>query len=60
VLDPRAEPELVLRSCAGSSLTNLAFGGPEHKTLYCTESVSGSILVTDLDVAGLEIRRPSR
>jgi gluconolactonase len=59
VLDPRAEPELVLRSCAGSSLTNVAFGGPDHKTLYCTESVSGSVLVADLDVAGLGIRRPS-
>lgn len=60
VLDPRAEPEVVLRSCAGSSLTNLAFGGPEHKTLYCTESVSGSILVADLDVAGLRICAPSK
>jgi len=60
VLNTRAEPELVLRSCAGSSLTNLAFEGPEHKTLYCTESVSGSILVADLDVAGLQIHRPSK
>lgn len=58
VLDPRAEPDIVLRSCAGSSLTNVAFGGPERKTLYCTESVSGSVLVADLDVAGLEIGRP--
>lgn len=58
VLDARAEPEVVLRSCAGSSLTNVAFGGPERKALYCTESVSGSILVADLEMTGLEIRRP--
>lgn len=59
VLDVRAEPEIVLRSAAGSSLTNLAFGGSDRKTLYCTESVSGSILVADLDVAGLAIHRPA-
>lgn len=59
VLDPRAEPEVVLRSCAGTSLTNLAFGGPERRTLYCTESVTGSILVADLDVAGRPIHGPS-
>ena len=28
VLNHRAEPEVVLRSCAGTSLTNVAFGGP--------------------------------
>jgi gluconolactonase len=56
VLDPRAEPEIVFRSCAGPSLTNMAFGGPERRTLYCTESVSGSILIGDLDAAGLPIR----
>ena len=59
VLDPRAEPDVILRSCAGSSLTNIAFGGPERKTLYCTESVTGSILVADLEVAGLPIRCPT-
>lgn len=53
VLNRKAEPELVIRSPAGVSLTNLVFGGPERKTLYCTESVSGSILRIDLDVPGL-------
>jgi gluconolactonase len=45
----------VLRSCAGASLTNLAFGGPERRTLYCVESVSGSVLRIDMDVAGLPL-----
>lgn len=56
VLNRKAEPELVIRSPAGTSLTNVVFGGPERKTLYCTESVSGSILRIDLDVAGLPPR----
>lgn len=58
VLNHRAEPELVLKSCAGASLTNLAFGGADSRTLFCTESVSGSILRTTLDVPGLPIHRP--
>jgi gluconolactonase len=57
VLSPRAEPELVLRSPAGASLTNLAFGGNDRKTLFCTESASGSILRIGLDVAGQPLHR---
>lgn len=57
VLNHRAEPELVLRSCAGASLTNLAFGGPDRKTLYCTESVTGTVVRTTLETAGLPIHR---
>jgi len=59
VLNHRGEPEIVLRSCAGASLTNVAFGGPERKTLYCTESVSGSVLRAELDVPGLDVHRLS-
>ena len=59
LLNHRAEPEMVLRSCAGTSLTNLAFGGPDRKTLYCTESVTGSVLRATLETAGLPIQRPS-
>jgi gluconolactonase len=57
VLNRRAEPEVVLRSCAGSSLTNVAFGGPERKTLHCTESASGTVLRATLGSAGVPIRR---
>ncbi len=57
VLNHRAEPDLVLRSCAGPSLTNLAFGGPERKALYCTESATGTVLRTTMDRAGLPIHR---
>lgn len=57
VLSPRGEPEVVLRSMAGASLTNLAFGGPKGKTLYCTESISGSVLRATLEQAGMPIHR---
>ena len=60
VLNQRAEPELVLRSCAGSSLTNIAFGGPGRRTLYATESVTGSVLRAALDAPGLPIHRAAR
>ena len=57
VLNHRAEPEVVLRSCAGMSLTNVAFGGPDRKTLYCTESVTGTVRRAPLETAGLPIAR---
>jgi gluconolactonase len=57
VLNHRAEPDVVLRSSAGASLTNVAFGGPGRKTLYCTESVSGSVLRATLEHAGLPLQR---
>jgi gluconolactonase len=52
VLNHRAEPVQVLRTDVGASLTNLAFGGSERKTLYCTESTSGSILWADMAMSG--------
>lgn len=53
VLNHRAEPVVVLRSAEGMSLTNLAFGGPTRTVLYCTESTTGTILRTHLDVPGM-------
>ena len=53
VLNHRAEPVVVLRSAEGMSLTNLAFGGPTRTVLYCTESTTGTILRTQLDVPGM-------
>jgi len=55
VLNHRAEPVQVLRSTQGQSLTNIAFGGVDRKTLFCTESVSGCILKAELAVAGVTI-----
>jgi gluconolactonase len=33
-------------------LTNVAFGGPDHKTLYITDSLNGEILTARMPVAG--------
>jgi gluconolactonase len=52
VLDRFAQPEVVLKGPRGASLTNLAFGGADRKTLYCTDSTHGNILVTRMDVPG--------
>ena len=59
VLNHHAQPEVVLRSRVGASLTNVAFGGAGRTTLYCTESVSGSVLRAELDAPGLDLHRPS-
>jgi gluconolactonase len=59
VLNHRAEPEVVLRTCAGTSTTNVAFGGTDRQTLFITESVSGSVLTARLDAPGLPIHRRS-
>lgn len=58
VLAPHGEPVEVIRSPVGSSLTNLAFGGPARTDLYFTESVSGTILRIRMDVPGLPLHRP--
>jgi gluconolactonase len=46
------EPLARIRSCAGLATTNLAYGGPDLKTLYITESDSGSVLCVRLEVPG--------
>jgi gluconolactonase len=33
-------------------MTNIAFGGPERKTLYITDSLNGDILQAEMPVAG--------
>ncbi len=58
ILDRFAQPVDVLRSAAGSMTTNIAFGGEERKTLYCTESETGTILRAVLGVAGCAIHVP--
>lgn len=58
VLNARAEPVIVIRSTEGSSLTNVAFGGSQRRTLYCTESATGSVLRVEMDAAGLPLARP--
>ncbi len=39
----------------GPRPTNLAFGGPERKTLYVTEVDTGSVFCFDVDTPGLPL-----
>lgn len=55
VFSAHGEPVYRIVSCAGSRITNLAFGGPENRTLYMTESESGSILTAELPSPGLAL-----
>jgi gluconolactonase len=52
VVDALGEPVYRIRTCAEPHTTNMAFGGADNKTLFITESGSGSILTAQLDVPG--------
>ena len=52
LFDKFGEPLYRVKSCAGPSTTNIAFGGPDRRTLYITESSSGQILTAKVPVAG--------
>lgn len=55
VLNALAEPEEILTGPKGASLTNIAFGGPERRTLYCTDSTHGHLLCAEMKAPGLTI-----
>ncbi len=59
VLGPRGEPEEVLTGPTGASTTNLAFGGADRRTLYCTDSTHGQILRAEMTSPGRVIHRPN-
>lgn len=46
------EPVSRVRSCEGLHTTNVAYGGPDGRTLFITESASGTILAARVPVAG--------
>ncbi|WP_110651758.1 SMP-30/gluconolactonase/LRE family protein [Salinicola peritrichatus] len=61
VFDRHGVPLWRLRSpTAGRTLTNLAFGGPERRTLYMTESATGTILTIEMDTPGRALVYSSR
>ncbi|MGZ8211133.1 MAG: SMP-30/gluconolactonase/LRE family protein [Burkholderiales bacterium] len=49
------EPLYRIKSCRGIRTTNVAYGGNDMKTLFITESESGTILKATLPVAGLRL-----
>jgi gluconolactonase len=50
--DSHGTPTHLIESCTGQHMTNLAFGGPENKSLFITESDTGTILRAELPFAG--------
>lgn len=55
LFDRFGEPVLRIRSPLGHLTTNVAFGGADGRTLYITESDSGTILRTDLTEPGRQL-----
>jgi gluconolactonase len=49
------EPRLRINSPRGIYTTNCAFGGPGNRTLFITESQSGTVLKAELEVPGREL-----
>ncbi len=52
VFSSDGEPLYRLKSAAGRSTTDAAYGGPDGRTLYITEAQQGAILTVRLPVAG--------
>ena len=52
VFSPIGEPLFRIKTCAGLATSNIVYGGPGNKTLFITESATGSILAAELPVAG--------
>jgi len=52
ILSAVGEPVLRIKSPTGLMTTNMAHGGPDNRTLYITESATGSVLRARVDVPG--------
>ena len=52
VFSPLGEPLYRVKSCTGLLTTNLAYGGPDGRDLYITESDTGTILRAKMPLPG--------
>ena len=52
VFTPHGEPLYRVNSCRGRLTTNIAYGGPDRRTMFITESDSGCVLRTEMPVPG--------
>jgi gluconolactonase len=55
LFDRFGEPRLRIRTPTGHLSTNIAYGGPERRTLFITESNSGTILTAPMPRPGREL-----
>lgn len=56
---PNGELVARIKSCAGTTCTNVAYGGLDNRQLFVTESHSGAILIADLEQPGIRLPRES-
>jgi gluconolactonase len=56
VLGPQGEPRARIASCRGRTITNLAFGGPDRRSIFMTDSETGAVLVARWHAAGLPVQ----
>ena len=54
---PNGELTARIKSCAGPTCTNVAYGGANNLQLFITESHSGSILIADMSNPGIKLPR---
>jgi len=52
IFSPYGEPLYRVQSRPGDMTTNIAYGGPNRKTLYITDSTTGTILMARVPTAG--------
>lgn len=52
IFSRRGEPLYRVNSCGSDLVTNIAFGGPDMRSLYMTDSGAGQVLVARVPVAG--------
>ena len=52
IFKPTGEPLYRIQSCSGLLTTNCAYGGPDRKSLFVTESETGTVLRAELPTAG--------
>ena len=46
-----------IASCAGRTCTNVAFGGPQRRQVFITESATATVLVADMEHPGIRLPR---
>jgi len=51
----RGEPLYRVETCAGQSISNLVYGGEDRRTLYITESSTGSVLRASMPTPGARL-----
>lgn len=51
----RGEPLYTVKSCGGIMTTNIAYGGPDRKSLFIVDSAEANILVAHMPVAGMQM-----